>query len=871
MSLQQDTFYILQRLAELYPKVIFSHPARVHPFTREVTSSIVSAQSENFGEASLRLSLRIYRESRAYRRAVAEGRRYVNLFGETGELPSTKEQKEAGEWLQQWSVDNCELLLRNQELNRSVKINILHLLDNDLREQKALASFLARSPNQAKAYETKKEMLRIASLLYEADPNPAREKNRNYIEFTCSISGSVALLLEGAFDQSVSCSKRALDLSRSFSNQASLFPNYFFDQRDLASFDMQVFAIQNFKAGNFQVAADWFDKWLVINQHRLDIGNAHYDANLVNFSICLMLAHILEKKKTGPSWSKIDGLLSSKVKRITRPTRALLNRLEAARLFSSQSFASNVYLSGLLTDLLSPLLASIRDDWRFLCPSVPLLTPEERSAGIQEAIRLPSMFDILDRLERGGSHWQLELQQLLHNALILKADFETQFVSAMTVQTNVVPKAPFELEQASDRQLVDYVRTLVQSRRQSATSHYEEAIDHWWSARNSAMRGTCEDAVRETRQFFAVLRGLPHILFVTECELEIGGTELGARKRYRIGLDRCWNYPQTKLLLEYGRPVSVNKYVYMRSRWNMSLKPHFRADRRLEPIFTSRVPEWMSLFQKWADGDGPVSRDIFLRWVGQIEPQWRPVALRLLSRFTYVSENAVRTGWRRLYQDQIPADAKTSTTVFLALGSSAKSGTHQLYYLNKALADLEENEKSFSSDAFRTANEEISSHSTISSVVFVDDFIGTGIQAVRFLKRAFDRYPWLQEKRIYLATLFGISSGVESVSQFVADKGGTVYCDRIFRPEDSAFSWESGGWDSQLDLQGAREWCAQRGQQLLEAYGDTDMDSERDNLGWMGSASLLAFHYNTPNNTLPLFWAGGVLSGKEWAPLFERR
>src|SRR5437016_5174763 len=107
MSRQLTNFYVLRKLSDLHPRVIVAHPSRVHPFSADVTRAIATLHANELGESNIRTALWQYRNSRGYKRAVADGRPYVDFDGITSELPSTEEQRDAGEWLHKWSLENC--------------------------------------------------------------------------------------------------------------------------------------------------------------------------------------------------------------------------------------------------------------------------------------------------------------------------------------------------------------------------------------------------------------------------------------------------------------------------------------------------------------------------------------------------------------------------------------------------------------------------------------------------------------------------------------------------------------------------------------------------------------------------------------------
>ena len=152
------------------------------------------------------------------------------------------------------------------------------------------------------------------------------------------------------------------------------------------------------------------------------------------------------------------------------------------------------------------------------------------------------------------------------------------------------------------------------------------------------------------------------------------------------------------------------------------------------------------------------------------------------------------------------------------------------------------------------------------SVIFVDDLIGSGNQAIKYLLMAFEQHKWLEDKRVYYCALFGYEQGIQEIRDQLGSKLQEVYVNKKLSEIDKAFSSQNPMWENDRDRANAEQWAAKIGFDVLsEGY-----DREHHKLGWNNSQALIAFSNNVPNNTLPLFWGTGMRNGKLWKPLLDR-
>ena len=257
--------------------------------------------------------------------------------------------------------------------------------------------------------------------------------------------------------------------------------------------------------------------------------------------------------------------------------------------------------------------------------------------------------------------------------------------------------------------------------------------------------------------------------------------------------------------------------------------------------------------------------------------------LHLLSNFIYFGSREIRELLRAVYRDlyryniieeirrahddtgdRAVLDESFSRelqgTRFLPLGSPAESSAHLLYYFrheNQLPKHLfpDYDKLVATSAGIRTGK------NLVHRIVFLDDLCGSGDQAKRYAA------PRIQEWRARGApvhcsyyVLFAASRGLQRVRRLgLFDRVACVYeLDDDFK----AFSD-----DSLLFAGTGTSFKRQQSKRIAEFYGKRL--TRRMALGYKNGQLLLGFHYNTPNNTLPIFWFAET-QGPSWIPLFRR-
>lgn len=293
-----------------------------------------------------------------------------------------------------------------------------------------------------------------------------------------------------------------------------------------------------------------------------------------------------------------------------------------------------------------------------------------------------------------------------------------------------------------------------------------------------------------------------------------------------------------------------------------------------ETIWDSRasrteIDRWLSNFKS----DDPI-----------IDEKQKIHALYLLSQFMYFASNEMRVLLHSLYRDLIRYPIlegirksnndtldigfierefarSLSETRFLGVGNPSESGTHLLYYFRQ--------ENSLEKDLFVNSHEifkctsdahTVLADPNIKRYVFIDDFCGSGSQAVIYsdsiVKLIKEINPNIE---VCYFVLFANELGLEVVkNETLFDK-----CDAVFKLDDTYKCFgENSRYtsdDERLDLEFACEMATQYGEKLYPEYP----------LGFDNNELLIGFFHNTPDNTLPIIWFDEE-TGYQWNPIFRR-
>lgn len=233
----------------------------------------------------------------------------------------------------------------------------------------------------------------------------------------------------------------------------------------------------------------------------------------------------------------------------------------------------------------------------------------------------------------------------------------------------------------------------------------------------------------------------------------------------------------------------------------------------------------------------------------------RQIALWLLSNFVYYNIDEVRHLCRTLFRDfihymlineKIEKEVKKNITGilnesrFYPLGAAGESGAYIMYYfrqVNKLPTYLFPQHAKFSD---------------IRNKIFVDDVTISGGQAVTYLEDYID-----DNKITYLLTLISTHEAVDLLEK----KNVKVISCITLDERSKCFSDNS-------DIFNGHEHKLNDCKKFVIEYGIKSLSSLdiKMPMGYNDGGYTFGFFYNTPDNTLPIFWA----DNSNWKPIMKR-
>lgn len=240
--------------------------------------------------------------------------------------------------------------------------------------------------------------------------------------------------------------------------------------------------------------------------------------------------------------------------------------------------------------------------------------------------------------------------------------------------------------------------------------------------------------------------------------------------------------------------------------------------------------------ERFAHYRKPPTHDDLLAWLGRFQPEHLSIAHRILENVIVINETQIHEGYRDGLND-LPgwskkSDVREGRWYFVGVGGQGESGPAMLRMFREA--------NGLASDVW--ANYFVSptdlpglALSAYDSVVFVDDFAGTGEQMTNY-------WPIVEEliaseAKCYLLTSAMTSEAQEAISEkteFV------VRTSELLPPAANIFS-------SDCELFDAEE------KDILDQYGKL-ADAKRPR-GYGECGLCLVISHKTPNNSIPILHA----------------
>lgn len=261
------------------------------------------------------------------------------------------------------------------------------------------------------------------------------------------------------------------------------------------------------------------------------------------------------------------------------------------------------------------------------------------------------------------------------------------------------------------------------------------------------------------------------------------------------------------------------KYEYITKRW---------GGMKIRDTFAKRIDEWLKAF--------PEEEHAFL--------------LELLAEFYYYSEerikkNVVELNCRFLKNFEGDINEVVYTKIIKEQGIAFSDVLFTTFWLQNSISNAENN-------IIGLLEEE----QVPKTIVVVDDYSGTGKTLIKTINTMLQINEAVKDVKFYFLTLHMTNRSVIQINEYARNVGLDItlvsldYTDETFKK-----NYIYNDIDAESKKRNYSEIC--KSKKVKEDYI----------LGYEDVSSLVAFHYNTPNNTLGLFWQDLA----EFAALFPRK
>jgi len=232
---------------------------------------------------------------------------------------------------------------------------------------------------------------------------------------------------------------------------------------------------------------------------------------------------------------------------------------------------------------------------------------------------------------------------------------------------------------------------------------------------------------------------------------------------------------------------------------------------------------------------------------------WKIYALKLLSDITYFKMDEIDKSLEEIKK----YFSGLNDFVISDIEGIEKSSVRLFYSLNKLIED----------PSIKFVLSQNLNPSDRRSIVFIDDMIGTGHQASKYVTKLKDDGK-IGHQKLYYYAIIGLEGGIKEIEK------SDLFEDVLTVEKISHAAFDTGYIFTAEESGVAKEMASTIGEQLTE---------ELDKIGPLGyenSGALVFFGNNSPNNSLPIFWASGKCKILEplgentkvnWTPLFPRK
>jgi glyoxylase-like metal-dependent hydrolase (beta-lactamase superfamily II) len=316
----------------------------------------------------------------------------------------------------------------------------------------------------------------------------------------------------------------------------------------------------------------------------------------------------------------------------------------------------------------------------------------------------------------------------------------------------------------------------------------------------------------------------------------------------------------------------------------LELSPGHQDSQEQEAFFRKHSALITELARRFQTHWSRIDEEKIKNWLRQFG-DYRSITsiFSLVQNIHYIDEGKIADIFEEFYKKLSSAD---SNEIVLSRLGGGKDSTSLIGYLCSKIFD-EKRRKEIVFDNVEALTRTKNPNST--TVLFLDDAIGSGNQAVRIFNEwlglseeqpehvhrlSAEAEAWLRRAKLSYFALIGFREGKERLVKFLASKEIAIQIHTPITMEESSGCFEASSliFDNPQVRLHAKKIAEEIGFQLFSDQDNWTLEKRRSMaLGYRAAQKLIVFSYNTPNCTLPIFWKRGTFNGKEWIPLFPRR
>ena len=223
-------------------------------------------------------------------------------------------------------------------------------------------------------------------------------------------------------------------------------------------------------------------------------------------------------------------------------------------------------------------------------------------------------------------------------------------------------------------------------------------------------------------------------------------------------------------------------------------------------------------------------------WLDQFDNDEKPEMLTLLSHFDFYSEYNLKEQSILLYR-KFRAICDSKDVVFSKTEKDIGTSFSTLFYttfwrFNNIYHDCQENLSSI-----------IDEPSLPQNIVIVDDFLGSGDTVIQYVSSLIQKNPALKYKSFFFLFIHSTIIGEKAINDFAHELGLTV---TVISNKRTKKAFEEGNIYNECE--------ADIHKKLYGSIFDKRSKLKWAKFGYKETEALVSFYYNTPNNTLGLFW-----------------